>query len=88
MMLFGEASYGIYILQYPVSNWFRVIVSKATGHKVQGDYPSLPWLAAYCLVLLGVSIASYYLIESPSRAWIREHMGRARTVRKREPAGD
>jgi peptidoglycan/LPS O-acetylase OafA/YrhL len=84
MILLGEASYGIYILQYPVSTWFKAIVLKTTGREIQGDYPSLAWLATYCVLLLGASIASFYLIENPSRAWIRERFGKGRASRKQE----
>ncbi len=79
MMVLGEASYGIYILQQPVSNWLKLAVLKATGQRLQGDYPSLPWLAAYCVILIVVSVASFYLIEHPSRAWIRRKLSRPTT---------
>jgi peptidoglycan/LPS O-acetylase OafA/YrhL len=71
LILLGEASYGIYILQQPVSNWFKLTILGVTGRRLEGDYPSLWFLLAYCLILVVVSVLSYHQIEIPLRAWMR-----------------
>jgi peptidoglycan/LPS O-acetylase OafA/YrhL len=71
LIVLGEASYGIYILQQPVSSWFKLAILGVTGQKLEGDYPSLWYLLAYCFLLVLVSVLSYYHIEMPLRAWMR-----------------
>jgi peptidoglycan/LPS O-acetylase OafA/YrhL len=71
LTLLGEASYGIYILQTPVSNAFKFLIRAVTGQSIEGDYDS-PWLLfAYCVLLILISILSFKYVETPMRLLIR-----------------
>ncbi len=68
IVILGEASYGIYILQFPVRSWMRAAVP--------------PYDAVLSpLVLVLVAVASFFLFEEPARRAIRRWLsGRADSV--------
>jgi peptidoglycan/LPS O-acetylase OafA/YrhL len=57
LVLLGDASYSIYVLQMPVFYFCGFSVDAMTGRK----------LATYLVLLIGVSIASLKLVETPLR---------------------
>ncbi len=61
LVLLGEASYGIYILQIPVSYVLRI----------PPPLNSLAVLAVYVAVLIGVALLSWRFVETPLRQRIR-----------------
>jgi glucosylceramidase len=76
MVLLGEASYGIYILQIPVAYAF-------------GWPPplySLGGVVLSCFVLVVVSVLSFRYLESPLRVRIRNWLGERRDLETRTPA--
>lgn len=66
LMILGEASYAIYILQVPISYWTRMLI-KVTPLQHLGAmaYPVL-----YLPIIIGFSILSFYLLEKPIRGKI------------------
>src|SRR5262249_5376064 len=79
LILLGEASYGIYILQQPVSGYVKLLLLKVAGISVKGDYPSVALLLCYCVILCGASILSFKWLEFPLRLWLRDRFKRSRT---------
>ena len=71
LILLGEASYGIYILQIPVSYLFHTMP------------PSYEWstFALYSLGLIAISLLSLRYIEAPLRSRIRRWFGGAEVLR-------
>jgi peptidoglycan/LPS O-acetylase OafA/YrhL len=65
LVILGEASYGMYILQYPIRNFClsafkRLHISNETI-----------FFYGYLVILIGVSIVCYYMIEIPAKDWIK-----------------
>ena len=65
LVVAGEASYGLYLLQVPVAVWFSVAYA-----------PAPRAFAAYFTVLLAVSLLTHRWIERPLREAIRRAMAR------------
>jgi peptidoglycan/LPS O-acetylase OafA/YrhL len=63
-VVLGEISYGIYILQKPVHS---IVMHVGEALQVNGTLIIILFFA----ILLGVSLASYYLIELPSRLFVK-----------------
>jgi len=62
LLLLGEASFGLYILQSPVwSGWRRLGLGLSPGVD----------LVAFCCVLVAISVAVHRLVELPARRWLR-----------------
>jgi len=77
MVLLGEASFGLYLIHLPVYHLFeRLHLSYVTAL-----YP------IYLAICIGLSILSFYFIETPSRKWILRHL-HARTKETMEAASD
>jgi peptidoglycan/LPS O-acetylase OafA/YrhL len=72
----GEASYGIYILQIPVAWLLRwVIEGRVPATAEPAEYFSTwPQLTIFMVVLTVISIGSHYVIEQPTRRWLRSRM--------------
>ncbi len=81
LIVLGEISYGMYILQQPVSQWFKLFMLKVGHLTIQGDYPDLGMFLTYSVVLTVASYASYKWLETPLRRVIRRHKPRA-TIRR------
>ena len=62
LVLLGEASYGIYILQIPVSYVFRV----------PPPHHSFATFGLYLIALIGTALLSWRFVESPLRGRIRQ----------------
>jgi peptidoglycan/LPS O-acetylase OafA/YrhL len=82
LVVLGEISYGMYILQQPISNYVKLALLKIAHIPVKGDYGNIGLLLVYISVLVLVSYVSYYWFETPARAWIRA------TDRRVEPVGE
>ena len=74
LMLLGEASYGVYILETPLNRVLKVL-SEAGWLPAYG---SIPYGIAFLLILIAVSIASLHLIETPARKYITQRMAHKR----------
>jgi peptidoglycan/LPS O-acetylase OafA/YrhL len=69
MVRLGEASYSLYIFQYPV--WLAVgALAVAVGPWVELSSPRVLF-AVFLPVMIGVSLLSHRYVESPLRAWVR-----------------
>ena len=71
LVLLGEASYGIYILQHPVL-LFYVPLAKRIHLGSDAQF----W--SYYLILVIISIVLFKLVESPLRVTIKQWFGRLR----------
>ncbi len=68
LMLLGEASYGIYILQYPVKICFDLVCNKLN---ILNDAAIF---YGYVIFLIIISITCYILFEIPAKNWIKNRM--------------
>ena len=69
-MLLGWASYSLYILQSPLWRLYWLAQGKDPG-VVYSVKQVLPFVA----LLIGVSVAVYWLFERPTEKWIKGHFG-------------
>jgi peptidoglycan/LPS O-acetylase OafA/YrhL len=69
LVLLGQASYAVYILQVPIRNWVALWSRR-------GTLPSAQPLV-YMVLLLMASLLTYAAVEQPARQWIRS-LARAR----------
>jgi peptidoglycan/LPS O-acetylase OafA/YrhL len=68
LMLLGEASYGIYILETPLNRMLKLL-SEAGWLPAYG---SIAYGIAFLLILIAAAFASLYLIETPARKYITQ----------------
>jgi peptidoglycan/LPS O-acetylase OafA/YrhL len=74
LVLLGEASYGIYILQAPVGDWFNLFLKILSGAVPGGLESAIPYpLSFFCYVtlLISLSLLTYFFLEKPLRVKIR-----------------
>ena len=64
LVLLGNASYSLYILQIPIAEWWQTY-----GPIGFRGGPIGFW--AYLLLLIGTSLLMYRFFETPMRVWIR-----------------
>lgn len=73
LILLGEASYAIYILQYPVSLFYKGAIYAATRHKILGSFPTPALLCGFlislCLISAGVTKLFNRYIHVPADAF-------------------
>jgi peptidoglycan/LPS O-acetylase OafA/YrhL len=68
LILLGEASFSLYILQKPVFGLYnRLIETRVNLGDIADFYAAL-------LLLIVMSIASYKLFETPAREWIKKRL--------------
>jgi len=72
MVLLGSASYCVYLLQYPVRSWVRMIFSVVPASYAALGAPLTP------LILVAVSLLVYRFWEEPSRRALRRWFSRTR----------
>jgi peptidoglycan/LPS O-acetylase OafA/YrhL len=72
MVLLGSASYCVYLLQYPVRTWVRVIFSVLPASYAALGAPLTPF------ILVAVSVLVYRFWEEPSRRALRRWFSRTR----------
>ena len=63
LVVLGEASYGLYLLQLPVLHLFKVL-------HLTGSVWNYPLYLGTCI---GLSVLSFYFFETPTRRWILRH---------------
>ena len=83
LVALGEASYGAYILQFPV-NWCVSLVDKHTLRL--GQSHPLAAFAVYLAAVIAASLLAFRLIEEPARRWLRHRLA-APAADGRGPAG-
>lgn len=64
LVLLGQASYAIYILQTPIRNWIALCISRGL------ELPA-PRSLIYPVLLLIGSLVTFIAVEQPARRWIR-----------------
>lgn len=75
LLLLGEASYAIYILQMPV--WYlHYPIARKLGLGLEAAF----W--SYFLLLVAISVTSFKLFEAPLREWIKANFSSPRTPRR------
>jgi peptidoglycan/LPS O-acetylase OafA/YrhL len=72
MTVLGEASYGVYILQYPLHEWALRVTRWLGGSDEFIRGPA--FFPLYAAVLIGVAILSYYRLERPARRAIKARL--------------
>ncbi|QHS51936.1 acyltransferase [Edaphobacter sp. 12200R-103] len=60
LVVLGEASYALYLIHYPIHSILRGSIERY----------GLPMFAVFLAGTIGLSVASYYLLEIPARRWI------------------
>jgi peptidoglycan/LPS O-acetylase OafA/YrhL len=72
LMLLGEASYAIYLLQNPLLSFLKLILSKAENSGLVSPefFGSLPFLLSYLTILISLSICAFLFIETPFRKFL------------------
>jgi peptidoglycan/LPS O-acetylase OafA/YrhL len=74
LLILGEASYAIYILQYPIWQWVQIL-----QQSMHIPYPATgSAFVIYTIILVAFSIGTLYCIEKPTRNLIRQFAGRLR----------
>ena len=63
LLILGEASYAIYILQVPLSYWTRQLIA-ATPLQ---EFSAIAYPALYLPIIIGFSIGSFFWLEKPLR---------------------
>jgi peptidoglycan/LPS O-acetylase OafA/YrhL len=77
LVLLGEASYGLYILHWPLWIWYtRLLHQPSTGYLPR--LPSLALFALYLVMLIGLSVACFRFVETPLRIAIRRAFAQRR----------
>jgi peptidoglycan/LPS O-acetylase OafA/YrhL len=77
LVVLGEASFGLYLVQTPVVHLFQVFHLAGSV----GDYP------LYLGTCIGLSVLSFYYFETPARKWILRRLN-TRTKESMEAASD
>jgi len=65
LKLLGDASYAVYVLQFPIASFFGI----APGHCTFARF------ACYLIVLVLVSVFTFFFIEQPLRVRIKQRLG-------------
>jgi peptidoglycan/LPS O-acetylase OafA/YrhL len=70
LVLLGEASYGVYILHWPIHD----ILVRAARAAVRMETPGRRFIAVYVAVTIAASLLTYRFVEAPARAWLRRRL--------------
>ena len=82
LVVLGNISYGVYILQSPVARYVVHFPASVLGFS-PASYVAFAWLS---VVLLGVSWLAYERLERPAQRWLRARLSQPRPSPAREPA--
>jgi peptidoglycan/LPS O-acetylase OafA/YrhL len=80
LVLLGEASYGLYIVHWPLLEWFTHATGRSFGTPAGADRLSVPLFAVYVLCALAFSLLCFRYVETPARRWLRLRMSPARAM--------
>jgi peptidoglycan/LPS O-acetylase OafA/YrhL len=70
LILLGDASYALYILQAPLSSWFELLLKRLANIDQWTRSPFL--VAVFFLLLTGASVLSFEFVEKPCRRLIQK----------------
>lgn len=85
MIFLGNASYAIYILQNPLSSYYRWTASHLLGKPFFRDFTTWPSFAGYVAMLIAASAVSYVYFETPLRKKLVKRSSAARMSRRAQP---
>jgi peptidoglycan/LPS O-acetylase OafA/YrhL len=87
LLLLGEASYAVYLLQGPVFVYFgRLWTALGLGVYDPAAHSNLPFYMAYMVVLIGISILAFKFLERPARSFLQSRRPWSwRPAQTREP---
>jgi len=74
LVLLGEASYAVYLLQFPLFDYSKQLWTAAGLGKIDPSAQSnLPFYLVYMTVLIGVSVLVFKALEQPARSFLQKH---------------
>ena len=86
LVVLGEASYGLYLIQVPMMGWYVLV----TQGVMLGALSSIADFAAYAVFAVSISVFLHYRFEQPVGAFIKSawltRRGAARTMLPPDPA--
>lgn len=73
LLLLGEASYAVYLLQFPLFEYSKQLWTAAGMSKVDPTANSnLPFYMFYVMVLIGASVLVFRVLEQPARSFLQK----------------
>jgi peptidoglycan/LPS O-acetylase OafA/YrhL len=84
MLLLGEASYGLYILQVPVAAAVKGLTENRMDPVMLPYikyFETAPYFLAYVAILVMLAIISHQLVEAPARTFIKRALIRPQATR-------
>lgn len=85
LVMLGEASYAVYILQEPVANTLKGLLEKQLDVTLLPNYMlfrTIPELLLYLVSLVLFSVASLWILEQPARSAIKQFASNSRLGEK------
>ncbi|HEX6835957.1 MAG TPA: hypothetical protein VF334_05255, partial [Polyangia bacterium] len=64
----GDSSYVLYLLQLPLIEWM-VLIARRDYHHLDA-----PFAAAAIALILAISMAVHFLVETRAQTWLRPHL--------------
>jgi peptidoglycan/LPS O-acetylase OafA/YrhL len=71
LVALGEASYGLYIVHWPVLEWYTHLLGVPFGEPAANDRYAWPLFIAYLVAVVALSLWLYRVVEVPARRIIR-----------------
>ncbi|HEX6608241.1 MAG TPA: acyltransferase [Chloroflexia bacterium] len=84
MLLLGEASYGLYILQVPVAAAVKGLTEQRMDPVMLPYikyFETVPYFLAYVAILVMLAIISHQVVEAPARTFLKRALNRPRPAR-------
>jgi peptidoglycan/LPS O-acetylase OafA/YrhL len=74
LMLLGEASYAVYLLQFPLFDYCKQTwIAAGMGRVDPTAQSNLPFYLFYITALVGVSVLVFKMLEQPARRFLQKH---------------
>lgn len=92
LVLLGEASYALYILHVPIAGFFRTAFQKVRPGWFAGTEgelarsPTWTYFVLYTVMMLVISIASFWYFETPTRSLVRGWLSKRREAVEPQPS--